>query len=243
MTVSWSESRSEWLQSLYFYPASHRLAKQKPSSSRLKFRNANQLWYPGFRKEEERTFLPISKWKKIGVHYGESCSIPGLCSFPGSSAPCVCLKGLFSTGSPSSSWCLFLSPALPALGRDPGSEQFPRALTYPQRPWELSSQSFTHTLLGCLSWSQWWPEFSRDGWSGSEVGWKCLDETEQKSRSTPSSLENRGQTMESEIQLPWEVLPSWASADAPIATQPRLEKRVIYKVAMSFLSTCGEEIC
>lgn len=72
---------------------------------------------------------------------------------------------------------------------------------------------------------------------------KCRDETEQESGSTPSPLENRVQAMQSEVQLPREVLPYWASVDAPITSRPRIEKRIRFsehlwgkKCASCFLS-------
>lgn len=148
------------------------------------------------------------------------------------------LKGLFSTGNLSSSWCLsFLCPALTALGGDPGSQQLPRAFTYPQRPWELSSQSFTHTLLCRLCWSQLWPELSRDGWGVREGRIEISEWDRARIRINSKAF--------------GELRPSYGKqssasfccdyVDAPTASQPRTEKIII--VAVIYWAPMGQELC
>lgn len=93
VAASASQSRSHWLQSLYFWSISQGVAKQKPSPLSLKPWNAKQPQHPGFGEEEEESTFLLSKSKKIGVLCGESHSISGLCSFPRYSAPCASPKG------------------------------------------------------------------------------------------------------------------------------------------------------
>ena len=164
------------------------------------------------------------------MHCRDSYSIPGLCFSP----RLLCPKATFQHWK-----CVQQLMSLSSLPRPHCSRERPRVTVAPPGPPHIPSvpgnspPSHSHTRLCCLSWSQWWLEFSRDQWSRPEVGeWKCLAETGQESgQKLLSSLENRGQAKESEFQLlPIEMISLLSKG---LSTKISQASRSIYKLIIN----------